>query len=228
MGQEMIAVLPEVGRPRKESGANRILLAGVSGLLLCAMAAAAADPPTEIDYQGRISVGQRPFVGTGYFKYAITDNEENTNYWSNDATAVGEPAASYAQTVNDGRFSTLLGAPPMHPIDPAALTAGTACFFRVWFSQDGSTFRELTPKQKVVSSPFALNALRLGGKSAECYVQKIAGVVSGPLCVDGAVGIGTQQPDAALHVVGSARFEDGIYLLRPRGDMLMGIYTNSQ
>ena len=268
-------------------GVSRFLLACGTALLFCSIQAA-ADPPTEIDYQGRISIGRSPFTGTGYFKFAIADAAENTNYWSSDGSSAGEPAASCALAVNDGRFSTLLGAPPMCPIDPAGLATGEPCFFRVWFSQDGSTFRELKPKQKIVSSPFAIHAMLLGGKRREFfedashltsgtvaderlgttvtklgatigageleqaavgtreiadgsvkvedlnlseidgrYVTKIAGVVPGPLSLEGPVGIGTNQPGATLHVVGAARFEGGIQWSAPQGDLLMGIYTNS-
>ena len=275
------------GRKGKDPIVKRLLLACAPALMLCVIRAA-ADPPTEIDYQGQISVSQRPFAGTGYFKYAITDAAGSSNRWANDGSPSGEPATGCSQAVNDGHFSTLLGAPPMQPIDPAALAADGECFFRVWFSQDGSAFRELKPRQKVVSSPFAINALRLGGRSREFfedaarlsagtvaderlsatvtklgatigageieaaavgtreiadgsvrledlnlsdtdarYVPRIAGMVPGPLCVDGAVGIGTNQPMAALHVAGTARFEDGIHFLACLGDLSMGIYTNT-
>jgi hypothetical protein len=271
---------------------NRVRSLTVLGILLSSLAF--ADPPTEIDYQGRITIGKQPFTGTGYFKYAITCGDEGTNFWSNDGTATGEPAAGCAQAVTEGRFSTLLGAAPMAPIDPAALTGGDACFFRVWFSQDGASFRELKPKQKLASSPFAVNAARLGGKdrayfenagnlasgsvpderlsasvtklgptigggeideggvgtreiadgsvkledlnlseldaryarAGEGAGQQVAGAVD-TLCVSNAVGIGVSQPGAALHVAGTARFENGIHYVHPVGDLQMGVYTNS-
>lgn len=265
---------------------NRLILAAMAALMLCR--GAAADPPTEIDYQGKISIGRSPYSGVGHFKFAITDSSEGTNYWSNDGTSAGEPSASFALTVKDGRFSTLLGAAPMQSIEPERLAAAEASFLRVWFSQDGAAFRELKPKQKMVSSPFAIHALRLGGKSREYfedaarlsagtisddrlsanvtrlgatigpgeldqgaigtreiadgsikaddldlsdtdarYVRHVDGVVAGPLCVAGSVGIGTNQSGAALHVAGPARFDGGIRLPAPSGDLLMGVYTNS-
>lgn len=149
---------------------------------VCAFLAFAArgDPPAEIDYQGRITIGKQPFTGTAYFKYAITWEDDSTNVWANDGTPAGEPANGCTQAVTEGRFSTLLGAPPMAPIDPAALDGGRACYFRVWFSQDGQSFREMKPKQKLASSPFALNAGRLGGKD-RTYFENAANLTSGAL-----------------------------------------------
>jgi hypothetical protein len=144
------------------------------GALLCGAA------PTQIDYQGRITIRKRPFTGTGYFKYAITPSSEATNYWANDGTAVGVPATGCSQKVTEGRFSTLLGAPPMQPIAPAALSQGEACFFRVWFSQDGLSFQELTPKQTLASSPFALHAATLEGKDA-AFFQNASNLVTGTI-----------------------------------------------
>ena len=42
---------------------------------------------------------------------------------------------------------------------------------------------------------------------------------------DGKVGIGTSQPEATLHVQGSARFDQVVWI-QPAGDLSMGIYTN--
>ncbi len=174
---------------------NRALTASLLTIVLVAVRAW-AEPPAEIDYQGQISVGRRPFSGTGYFKYAITDAFALTNLWANDGSAAGEPAASCELPVRDGRFSTLLGAAPMHAIDPAALAADGECFFRVWFSQEGSVFRELTPRQKIVSSPFAINALRLDGKSRE-FFEDAARLSSGTLA-DGRLGAAVTRLGASI------------------------------
>ena len=158
----------------------KLFLLGIVPAILSSASLAAADPPTEIDYQGRISIGKRPFTGRGYFKFAITPSSEATNLWANDGTPAGEPAMSCEQEVTEGRFSTLLGAPPMRPLDSGALAADEACFLRVWFSQSNAAFHELKPKQKIASSPFAINALTLGGKS-RAYFEDAARFSTGVL-----------------------------------------------
>lgn len=44
--------------------------------------------------------------------------------------------------------------------------------------------------------------------------------------VDGKVGVGTNSPQAKLHVDGTARFEAGVVYVPPLGDLTMGVYTN--
>jgi hypothetical protein len=42
----------------------------------------------------------------------------------------------------------------------------------------------------------------------------------------GSMGIGTNSPQAALHVTGAGRFDSGVSYLAPLGDISMGSYTN--
>lgn len=44
--------------------------------------------------------------------------------------------------------------------------------------------------------------------------------------VGGKVGVGTNSPQAKLHVDGTARFEAGVIYVPPLGDLGMGVYTN--
>jgi hypothetical protein len=141
---------------------------------------AAAVPPTEIDYQGRITIGRQAFTGTALFKFAITDLAGTTNRWANDGTPTGEPAGACSLAVSEGRFSTLLGGAPMQPLDPAALDAPEAVYLRVWFSRDATNYSELTPKQRLVSSPYAIDSLRLEGKSG-AFFQDAANLASGTI-----------------------------------------------
>ncbi len=104
---------------------RRIAVAAIRvGLLAAIMTAAAAAapvsrylaignvPPEMISYQGFVRVSGSAFDGTGYFKFAIVDaasGDGAVNYWANDGTLSGEPAAEMALTVTDGLFDVLLG-----------------------------------------------------------------------------------------------------------------------
>jgi hypothetical protein len=43
----------------------------------------------------------------------------------------------------------------------------------------------------------------------------------------GGVGIGTNAPQATLHVAGTARFDGGVSYVPPTGNLAMGSYTNA-
>ncbi len=124
------------------------------------------NPVSELDYQGRVLLNDLPFTGDGYFKYAITDAGNTSNYWANDGTASGEPAAHLTNSVFNGVFSTILGASPMTAIQPAIFNSGSDLYLRVWFSTATTGFSAMLPAQKIVSSAYAINAGLLGGSSA--------------------------------------------------------------
>jgi hypothetical protein len=42
--------------------------------------------PQMINYQGRVSVGNTNFNGTGQFKFAFVNGLGNVSYWSNDGS----------------------------------------------------------------------------------------------------------------------------------------------
>jgi hypothetical protein len=140
----------------------------VCGLALWVLSAGAwADPPTEIDYQGKILVNDIPLTGEGYFKYAIADEAGTTNYWAHDGTATGEPATYVTNDCHNGVFSTVLGAAPMDAIDEMVLALDTSLYLRVWFSSDEVTFDEMLPAQPLLSAPYAVNADLLDGLHAD-------------------------------------------------------------
>ncbi len=146
---------------------KRKWILGLSGLVLLALGfAALADPPTEIDYQGKILVNDIPLTGPGYFKYAIADEAGTTNYWSHDGTATGEPATFVTNDCYNGVFSAVLGGAPMGDVDPAIFAVDTTLVLRVWFSGDGVAFDEMLPAQDLLSSPYAVNADLLDGYHA--------------------------------------------------------------
>jgi hypothetical protein len=122
--------------------------------------------PTMLNYQGVVQVDGEAYDGTGYFKFAIVDaatGNGGSNYWANDGTASGEPAAAVPLAVSQGLFNALLGDPGLagisRAIDPAVFS-GPTTYLRVWFSPTGASgsFEALEPNQRIVSVAYALHA----------------------------------------------------------------------
>jgi len=118
--------------------------------------------PTVVSYQGTVKVGGTPYDGTGYFKFAIVDSGGNY-YWSNDGTK-GVPSQSVQLDVAGGFFSVLLGDTSLggmtQPLD-ASVFNSTDRYLRVWFSEDGTTFTQLSDV-RIASVPYALQAEEAG------------------------------------------------------------------
>lgn len=164
-----------------------------------------ADPPPELDYQGKILVDDIPLTGPGYFKYAIANRTGTTNFWSHDGTTAGEPATFITNDCYNGVFSTALGVTPMADIDPEIFAPETSLFLRVWFSEDKVTFNEMLPAQDFLSSPYAMNAHMVDGLHALDIIAlatngvtlagDVSGTPGGGTTVDslqgGALSIGT-------------------------------------
>lgn len=163
----------------------------VAFLLAVMLLAGFADPVAELDYQGKVLISDVPFTGEGYFKFAFSDDIDSSNYWSNDGTASGEPGAPVTNSVYNGVFSVTLGAPPMSAIAPDIFSAGTDLYLRVWFSDDNVTFNEMLPAQRLVSSPYAINADQVDGYDADELIAAATNGVSLSGDVSGSPGGGT-------------------------------------
>lgn len=151
-----------------------------------------ADPPAEIDYQGKVLISDVPFTGPGYFKFAIGDALSSTNFWTNDGTVTNEPSAAVTSAVYNGVFTVQIGdAAMMTAIDPDIFQNGQDLYLRVWFSTDNSTFNEMLPSQKLVSSPYAINADLLDGYDAAEIVSEATNRVTLSGDVSGTPGGGT-------------------------------------
>jgi N-acetylneuraminic acid mutarotase len=151
--------------------------AGLAGAVPHARPRLLAVVPSVVSYQGQVNLGGWPFDGKGYFKFAIVDADGSTTYWSNDGSsgAGEEPELPIELIVTDGLFNVLLGDPSVENMEQpleADVFADPECCLRVWFSEDGGTFQQLSPDRRIASVPYALqaqeaaNAGMLGGRTA--------------------------------------------------------------
>jgi hypothetical protein len=122
-----------------------------------------------LPYTGTIAVTGTPaFNGDGHFKFAIVNNECQTSpftgcasFWSNDLSKIdgSEPTTAVKIPVTNGVFAAKLGDQTlsMQPI-PATVFDNQTTFLRVWFSDNGTTFEQLSPDRQLVSVPYAFRA----------------------------------------------------------------------
>ncbi len=192
------------------------LLAGL--LLVASVAVSYSAPIPQLDYQGKILVNDIPYMGPGFFKYAIGNEAGTTNFWSNDGTLSGPPSAFVTNECFNGVFSATLGAPPMSALVPAVFNISTTLYLRVWFSDDQVSFDEMLPAQKLVSSAYAINSDLLDGLHASQIIAAatnavtlsgdVSGTPGGGTTVDslqgGALSIGTAGSGEVLTWNGSA------------------------
>ena len=117
--------------------------------------------PQLLNHQGRIAVNGTNFEGTGQFKFALVNTTGTTTYWSNDnsSTAGSEPAAAVSLPVLKGLYAVLLGDAGMTAL-PTTVFDNTDVRLRVWFNDGTLGFQHITPDQRLVSAPFALNAAK--------------------------------------------------------------------
>jgi hypothetical protein len=114
--------------------------------------------PTIVSYQGMIMDGETPYNESGWFKFAIVETQDGTDYsWSNDGAF--PPIASIQLKVENGHFSINLGdtlIPGMDELNFKAFDDPTT-FLRVWFSPNSVTYSQL-PDQPIASVPYAFQA----------------------------------------------------------------------
>jgi hypothetical protein len=142
--------------------------------------------PTVVSYQGQVTVDDTLYDGTGYFKFAIVDGAGTTTYWSNDDTSIGgsEPDDGTPLSVADGLFNVLLGDTSLTNMTQALSASvfdGTDRYLRVWFSDDDTTYQQLSPDQRIAAVPYALQAQEaadadlLGGQQGSYYQTRVSG-----------------------------------------------------
>jgi len=135
---------------------RRVLLTLASLALLTA--AAQAQVPTMISYQGRVQMNGTNFGGTGQFKFALVQGAGPTLLWKNDGSAGNtEPGAAVSLSVANGLVMTTLGDTALANMTalPASAFANADVRLRVWFN-GGAGSQQLTPDQRIVSVGYAL------------------------------------------------------------------------
>jgi hypothetical protein len=121
-----------------------------------------------VSYQGRVLIDGNPYNGTGYFKFAITDESVTVIYWGNDGIA--PPSASIPLYVDNGFFNINLGdetLPNMVALSPV-IFSGVDRYLQVWFSSNDVDFTQL-PVTRITSVPYALVADTLDGLDSTEY-----------------------------------------------------------
>jgi hypothetical protein len=153
----------------------------MSMLLALCVAASSAHAVTWITYQGRLQYG-------GSHVNELTDMIFQLWTASSGGETVGGPFAIPVE-VNNGLFTVEL------PFGEYFLLHDQPWLeIQVFHPPDGM-YVTLTPRQKVTPAPLAVRALNVGDSLWDA-------AVGGITYMDGNVGIGTNSPTQALHVVG--------------------------
>ena len=127
-------------------------LASLTLFLLFGTAAAPAQVPQMIGYQGRVTVGGTNFHGTAAFRFALVDGAGST-YWSNGVNAV-------SLGVTKGLYAVLIGdtsVPEMAAL-PSSVFTNADVRLRVWFDDGVSGQQQLSPDPRIAAVGYALMA----------------------------------------------------------------------
>ncbi|HKQ98805.1 MAG TPA: hypothetical protein VJV75_13085, partial [Candidatus Polarisedimenticolia bacterium] len=197
-------------------------------LVVTALQATAATPPALVNYQGVLRNAQDlPQNGSFDMTFRFFDAQTAGNEILVDAHTGG---GGNPVTVTDGLFTVQLGGGTLSDGAGPGTYAGLAQVFldygSVWLETKVGS-ETLSPRQRVVSSPYALNAQSLGGQPAGNFIdtsssaQTKAGALTcnGGIEGDNAGGFGVQgiggaaggffasQSGTSYAYVGSANFE---------------------
>ena len=141
---------------------NNIIISMILVLILSSVAMA-LDIPRKMNYQGYAETSSGiPIDGDGYFKFAIINDSTSptVTYWCNDCSGISaeisEPTSYVTVPVSNGVFTVKLGE------GMSALTENVfqyqTIYIRVWFSDDGSAFEQMSPDTEIISSAYAFKA----------------------------------------------------------------------
>lgn len=172
------------------------------GLWLLLLAShALGQVPERLLVQGNVYANNRPFSGTGEFKFALVDATGTTSFWSNDGSSTGgaEPGKSVKIPVAAGAYSVVLGDPSlpgMLPLPSAAFTnAGVQ--LRTWFSDGVQPFSHLAPDEPFVPVGYAMMSARVA-PGAVGPAELAPAAVTRQALAPGAVGPEHLAPGAAV------------------------------
>jgi len=141
---------------------NKKIIAFSLFFIICA--ASTQSRAAEFNYQGVVEIEGGAYVGDGYFKFVIGNENQTTNYWSNDGTSTGEPSEYVFLNVENGFFSLPLGGSGMTSIPRTLFSDESNLYLSVWFNfKPSGTYLRLGPAQRILSVPMALNADMVDG-----------------------------------------------------------------
>jgi len=199
-------------------------------VLLCvALTATLHAQNSAFTYQGLFEDNGSPANGTYDFVFTLYDS-------SGGATVVGEPQTNIAVAVVVGLF--------LAEIDFGAnVFDGSARWLAIGErTNGGASFTPLTPRQRITSAPYAVRALSLGSGALSGFSGHVSfsnpansftgdgstltgihsldaadGSPADAVFVDseGRVGVGTNMPSDALHVIGAIRSTHEVVVQNP-------------
>lgn len=129
---------------------------------LLTLAAASAQVPAILNYQGRVSIGGSNYNGTGLFKFALVNSNGTEVFWNNaGAVTTNEPANAVSLVVAQGLYSVLVGDTSLGNMAtiPQTVFTNSDLRLRVWFSPgpDG-IFMPFSPDQRLGAAAYAMRA----------------------------------------------------------------------
>ncbi len=135
------------------------LLMGIVGGLIrfTANRTLAASPPSTITYEGKVLLNNAAVTTTLSMKFVLYDALTAGNALYTAAGTIGTPTA-VSITPTSGLFSIDLGAGSTNALDPTIFRDNSGVYLEVIIGSE-----TLSPRKRINSSPYALNALYLNG-----------------------------------------------------------------
>ena len=173
--------------------------------------------PQVLNHQGRIAVAGVNFDGSGEFKFALVNANGSTSYWSNDATSTAgaAPTSPVTLTVTKGLYSVLLGDTTL--VNMTALPATALDYedvrLRVWFNDGSRGFQQISPDQRLASTPYAMVA----GKVDQVLLGTVVAPPVKPVIAWGTNSVGETVVPTLYDVVSLAASESQSFAVHRDG-----------
>ncbi len=159
----------------------------IGAILGCTIYSGVLAIPTQISYTGSIKIEGELYSGiaTTYFSMIDDPTNPSTNYWTNDGSSpnFGErPNDGIEVTVDNGTFKLNLGDTNLTNMTYINDTVfkNDPVYLRVWYCAGIESTQQITPDNRLISVPYALNAHMLDGEHGAFY-QDASNLTSGIL-----------------------------------------------